>query len=225
MLVLSRDRGTAIRIGADVKVKVLSIQKNRVKLGIETPRDVRVWRDEMAPQPDPPPSTRLKTPGPDPHAKTANTDHSGTDHFPVLIVEDNLDHAQLIGKVLSDCQIHHVTHAATGTAAIESLIANSLPVGEAIHPHLVLLDLHLPDMPGLAVLRQIRATPRLQTLPVVILSGEQHETMVADCLEAGANAFVNKSGEFREFRESVSRIVTFWKHHCRTPRSAGALSV
>ncbi|MEE8450662.1 MAG: response regulator [Thermoguttaceae bacterium] len=209
MLVLSRDCDTAIRIGTDVKVKVLSIRKNRVKLGIEAPRDVRVWRDELAPEPD----------------RTPKTDPCGNDHFPILVVEDDPDHAELIGKVLSDCQVRNVMHVATGTAAIESLSANGAPAGEVIQPHLVLLDLHLPDMPGLAVLRRIRATPRLQTLPVVILSGEQHETMIADCLEAGANAFVNKSGEFREFRESVSRIVTFWKHHCRTPRSAGALSV
>ncbi|HYW79136.1 MAG TPA: response regulator [Thermoguttaceae bacterium] len=225
MLVLSRDRDTAIRIGTDVKVKVLSIRKQRVKLGIEAPQDVRVWRDEMAPEPDSATSGQPDAIETDLLAGAGKTDPCRNGHFPILMVEDDPDHARLISKVLSDCQVHQITHAATGTDAIDSLSADLASNGGVIQPHLVLLDLHLPDMPGLAVLRQIRAIPRFQTLPVVILSGEQHETMVADCLQAGANAFVNKSGEFREFRESVSRIVTFWKHHCRTARSAGALSV
>lgn len=217
MLVLSRDRDTAVRIGADVKVKILSIRKNRVKLGIDAPRDVRVWRDEMAP-PSEAPNGDLAGSMPKPQP-------NGNGRFSILIVEDNPDHAQLIGRVLSDCQVGQVAHAATGAEAIERLTTDASAGNGAVQPHLVLLDLHLPDMPGLNVLREVRATPRLRTLPIVILSGDEQESLVADCLESGANAFVYKSGRFNEFRDSVSRVVTFWQHGCRTPRTAGALSL
>ena len=201
MLVLSRDCDRVIRIGPDIKVKVLSIRKRRVKLGIDAPRDVRIWRDEIELQ-----SSATWTGA----GEEACTPYA---EFPILIVEDNPDHADLIARSLTDCRFPEVTTVSTGKAAIDLLRKNA---GAA--PQLVLLDLYLPDISGLEVLRQIRSVEQFQTLPVVILSSAREEGIVAECLQAGANAFVNKSARFREFRESVSRIAGFWKCECQVPR-------
>jgi len=208
MLVLSRDRDTVVRIGPDIKVKVLSIRKQRVKLGIDAPSSVRVWREEASPKPLPPEATT---------SRNGNGRANGR-LFPVLVVEDDPDHALLISKILRECHLPNVTIARTGAAAIEALGTNYPPCRRAAQPHLVLLDLHLPDIPGLEVLRRIRSNERLQTTPVVVLSSLQEESLVADCLQAGANAFVSKSPHYGEFCESVSRIATFWKSDCRIPK-------
>jgi len=215
MLVLSRDRDTVIRIGPDIKVKVLSIRKHRVKLGIDAPSYVRVWREEILS--DPQQLEATAKPGRD----ATNVDNQ----FSVLVVEDDPDHAWLINRILLECKLPQVTIAQTGSAAIEVLDVDTSSDGVVMQPHLVLLDLNLPDVSGLEILRRIRSNDRLQTTPVVMLSGERQESLVADCLQAGANAFVNKSAHYREFRESVCRIATFWKSDCRVPRSAVELPV
>ncbi len=203
MLVLSRDCNTVIRIGPDIRIKVLAIRKQRVKLGVDAPSNVRIWREEISPETSPslPPSTDAALSG----------------NFPILVIEDDPTHAKLISKVLTDSSFSEVIVASTGSRAMEMLGSNDPANAPAGQPHLVLLDLHLPDIPGLDVLRHIRSIDRLATTPVVVLSNEQHDAMVADCLQAGANAFVNKSSQFREFRDSVIRIASFWRTECRLP--------
>ncbi len=210
MLVLSRDCDTVIRIGDDIRVKVLSIRRRRVKLGIDAPSNVRVWREEICPERHPEQDLAQKPP-PDKQV--------GGDEFPILVVEDDPDHARLICKVLNHSQFSRITIARTGTEAIDALAGRGQADAQCTDPHLVLLDLHLPDMSGLEVLRRIRSSDRLQTTPVVMLSAEQEDGRIADCLEAGANAFVNKAVRFDDFYSTVSRIANFWKSDCRIPRS------
>ncbi len=213
MLVLSRDCDSVIRIGEDIKVKVLSIRKQRVKLGVDAPSDVRVWREEIAPHPIPRETSAKRGSNGCPPAK----------QFAVLLVEDDPDHALLITRVLADCQMTEVTRMATGMAAIEALEDDAVAGQPTLRPQLVLLDLHLPDIHGLEVLRQIRCMDHFRTLPVVILSCDRRDHLGADCLEAGANAFVGKSSGYREFRESVARIATFWRRDCCLPTAEAAL--
>lgn len=214
MLVLARDCDSVIRIGPDIRVKVLSIRKQRVKIGVDAPGNVRVWREEIGPLPEADEEHQeilLDEPQPP-------RDPQRDEDFSILVVEDDPDHARLITKVLTDCRFPQVTLAKTGEAAIKVLGADGATAADGFLPHLVLLDLQLPDMSGVDVLRRIRSTNRLQTTPVVMLSAAREDYAVADCLEAGANAFVNKSAQYREFRESVSRIAQFWKHDCRILR-------
>jgi len=205
MLVLSRERDAIIRIGPNVRVKVLAIQKQRVKLGVEAPSHVRVVREEIAVDPVPSGSEAGRPPRPDVQ-------------FPILIVEDDRAHAYLIRKALEDCFLSDVRVVETGREALEVLEQAGSP--EGFVPRLIFLDFHLPDMSGLEVLRRVRASPRFKTTPVVLLSGEQRESVVVSCLEAGANAFVPKSVHFEDFRQSVARTATFWSGQCRLPRAA-----
>ncbi len=205
MLVLSRDCDSSIRIGPDITVKVLSIRKQRVKLGVVAPASVRVWRDEIAPQ-----SLR-------PSEVEGSAASSNGGPFPILVVEDDPDHARLINRALGNCLLSPVTIVSNGTAAVEALSGGD---GGPLHPHLVFLDLNLPDMSGLEVLRRIRATPGHGTTPIVVFSAEQNDAIVSTCLEAGANAFVNKATQFQDFCRSVARVATFWSSDCRIPKTA-----
>ncbi len=210
MLVLSRDRDTTVRIGPDVKVKVLSIRKNRVKLGIEAPRDVRVWRDEVV--------SELAAHGFSPEEALGTS--VDVDRFSSLIIEDDPTHARLISQALVECHVPNPTVLGTGADAVEALCGVEDASEKAVRPRLVLLDLRLPDMSGLEVLRRIRSTPQIQTTPVVVLSVEDNDSVVNDCLEAGANAFVKKSPDYDEFRRSVARIGAFWGSDSCVPESA-----
>ncbi len=207
MLVLSRERDTIIRIGPNVRVKVLAIQKQRVKLGVEAPSHIRVVREEIAVDPAPSGSEAGQPPRP-------------AAQFPILIVEDDRAHAYLIRKALEECFLSEVRVVETGREALEVLEQVGSP--EAFFPRLIFLDFHLPDISGLDVLRTVRSSPRFKTTPVVLLSAEQRESVVVSCLEAGANAFVPKSMHFDDFRQSVIRTATFWTGQCRLPQAPAA---
>ena len=206
MLVLSRKQDSAIHIGSDIKVKVLSIKRQSVKLGIEAPESVRVWRDELAPQFD------QQQQGPARNQSTAGMRI-------VLVVEDDPGHAKLIRKALCQHQGTMVTVAETAQSALDALGAQVTSPDEMIQPDLIMLDLGLPDGSGLDVLRRIRSVPELRSTPVVVLSCSDDEDVLNECMESGANAFVPKSAGYDDFRAQVSRVGQFWAGDCFAPVS------
>jgi carbon storage regulator CsrA len=213
MLVLSRKQDSAIHIGPDIRVTVLGIRKNQVKLGVEAPTNIPVWRNELRPSR---PSTSPCQAGEDGRS-------SGNRPFEVLVVEDDSGHARLICGALSECEVPRsidVAIARTAELAMEALRMDECQDRTVSPFDLILLDLYLPRMTGLDLLRRIRTDPVLYLTPVVMLSCADSEDAAANCLEAGANAFVTKSREPESFRTSVARIADFWSNECRVPRRA-----
>lgn len=206
MLVLSRDRDSAVHIGSEITVKVLSIRRKNVKLGIEAPRTVPVWRSELAPMLDEPPQSSAAEKNPTAGMKI------------VLVIEDEPGHAKLIRKALCQTQGTMVTVAETASSALHTLGINLASPEDIVHPDLVLLDLGLPDSSGLEVLRSIRSVPDLRTTPVVVLSCSDDETVMHQCMEAGANAFVVKWTNYDDFHALVRRIGQFWAGDCLARR-------
>jgi carbon storage regulator CsrA len=193
MLLLERCLDTAICIGRDIKVKVLRTGQHRVLLGVDAPRTVPVWRDELAPP------VNVRQPGP---SKAAP--------FCVLAVEDNPDHAELIRLALEECPSIQVTVVPTGEAAIRAL---GMHDGVRVkRPDLILLDLQLPGLSGIEVLHLIRSVPSLRKMPVVVLSCSKNDEDVRRAIESGANAFVAKSTDCTAFNESIFRIADFWSN-------------
>ncbi len=136
----------------------------------------------------------------------------------VLVIEDDPLHAKLIRKSLCSNQGTMVTVAETAKLALDAL--GTLPGGsndDVVHPDLILLDMQLPDSTGLEVLRSIRKDERLRRTPVVMLTCCQDDTIVDECMESGANAFVVKSARWDDFRSSVSRIGDFWTNDYIAP--------
>ena len=203
MLVLSRHENSSIKIGSDVTVTVLSVQRRRVRLGIEAPKDVRVLRDELV----------------ESHEELSQTAADQQRRTPrmkiVLVIEDDPLHAMLIRKSLCSSQGTMVTVAETAKLALDALAGGS-DDDDVVHPDLILLDMGLPDSSGLDVLRSIRKDERLRRTPVVMLTCCQDDSVVEECLESGANAFVVKSARWDDFRSSVSRIGGFWTNDCFT---------
>jgi carbon storage regulator CsrA len=212
MLVLSRKLNSSIHIGPDIEVKVLEICKSRVRVGIDAPSKLRVWRDELP---------KVEKDSPPPEEQDEQLAWSST-HFDVLLVEDDPGHAKLICGALAESATPNssidVSIAKSGELALEALQLTGAHNLTAPPFDLILLDLNLPRMTGLDVLRQIRDDSQSNLTPVVMLSCSDDDGMAAECLQSGANAYVTKSGDPKSFRDSVSRIAGFWSNDCRIPR-------
>jgi len=136
-------------------------------------------------------------------------------HGPVeiLLVEDNATDAELCIRALKK---HHLTNSlywvGDGAEALDFLFARgSFSSRDKFHPpKVVLLDLRLPKVEGLEVLRQIRADEGLKTLPVVILSSSKEDRDVAEGYRLGVNSYVSKPVEFDAFAEAVAQLGLYW---------------
>ena len=128
----------------------------------------------------------------------------------ILLVEDNPDDVELTLRVLNN---HHIANevlvARDGVEALEILFGKP---GQAPGrmPSVVLLDLKLPRLDGLEVLRRIRAEPATARLPVVIMTTSREERDVVASYELGANSYVQKPVGFEAFAEAVRFLGLYW---------------
>jgi two-component system response regulator len=144
----------------------------------------------------------------------------------ILLVEDNPDHAELTMSCLSQYAIAgRVVHMTDGNEAIDYLIhsAAASEVEPNRLPALVLLDLRLPKVGGLEVLRTIRRSDRLRMLPVVILTTSEAERDVREAYEFGANGYAVKPIDYDQLQKLIADICTFWLMWNRLPSGAVAV--
>lgn len=130
----------------------------------------------------------------------------------ILLVEDNPSDEVLTLRALSRNNINSaVMVKRDGAAALDYLLAPDGDVhGSRALPQLILLDLNLPKIDGLEVLRRIRADERTRLLPVVILTSSREDTDIVRGYGSGANGYVRKPVDFVEFTEAVRRIGLYW---------------
>jgi CheY-like chemotaxis protein len=128
----------------------------------------------------------------------------------ILLVEDNPDDEELTLRALRKNNIsNEVVVARDGAEALEYLHGNGN--GRAgISPQVVLLDLKLPKIDGLEVLRRLREDSRTQVLPVVILTSSNEEQDRLSGYHLGANSYVRKSVDFKQFIEAVRQLGLYW---------------
>lgn len=131
----------------------------------------------------------------------------------ILLVEDNPDDVLLTLRALKRNHIgNKVFVVEDGVAALDFLFSVHTYADRAAEdlPQLVLLDIRLPKLDGMEVLRRIRADERTQNLPVVILTGSKEEQHVSESYEYGANVFMHKPVDFDQLREAVSQLGISW---------------
>lgn len=131
----------------------------------------------------------------------------------ILVVEDNPLEVALTTRALRHCQVEHdVVVAHDGTEAIAFLTGVDQYEGRDTSelPNLILLDMRLPDMEGLDVLRHIRSDERMKQVPVVVLTSSSEEDDLVNSYELGANSFVRKPVDFNAFTTVVRQLGLYW---------------
>jgi two-component system, response regulator len=140
----------------------------------------------------------------------------------IMLIEDNPDDQALTLRALKRNKIlNEVTVASDGVEALELLLPGS--GAEVKLPGLILLDLKLPKVDGLEVLRRLRADPRTEIVPVVVLTSSQEQEDILDSYHSGANGYVRKPVNFADFSEAVNTLGMYWLllNEVAPPREAG----
>lgn len=131
----------------------------------------------------------------------------------ILLVEDNPDDEALTLRALKKSNIlNKVVVVRDGVEALEYLHCTGPYAGrDASHqPQVVLLDLNLPRLSGLEVLRRMRTHERTQAVPVVVLTSSKEDEDILASYSLGANSYVRKPVDFGEFAKAVSQLGVYW---------------
>ncbi len=124
----------------------------------------------------------------------------------ILLVEDDPDHELLTIRALKKSNIANEVHVARDGAEAIDLLFGEKP----LHPQVILLDLKLPKLDGLEVLRRIRESPLTRTLPVVVLTSSDEERDVVRSYQLGVNSYIRKPVNFTDFAEATRQLGMYW---------------
>jgi CheY-like chemotaxis protein len=133
--------------------------------------------------------------------------------FVILLVEDNPAHAEMVKRALEGHPVaNRIIHLTDGEAALDFLFRRGVFADpeKSPRPHVVLLDLRLPRIDGLEVLREIRTSAGLEKLPVVILTTSEAEIDAARAYEYHANSFLVKPLDFDKFVRLMEDLGFYW---------------
>lgn len=131
----------------------------------------------------------------------------------ILLVEDNADDEALTLRALHKNKIaNKIVVVRDGAEALDYLFTTGAHAGRDPQevPQVILLDLKLPKVDGLEVLRRIRTDPRTQMLPVVILTSSKEEQDMVQAYSLGVNSYVRKPVDFNQFVEAIGQLGLYW---------------
>ncbi|MBC8047690.1 MAG: response regulator [Fimbriimonadaceae bacterium] len=131
----------------------------------------------------------------------------------IVLVEDNLADAELTIRALKDAHImNNLIHLKNGEEALDFLYSRDAYVSRNanIHPKVILLDLRMPKISGIEVLREIKSDENLKSIPIVVLTSSTEDPDVQECYKLGVNSYISKPVEFNRFAEVVGQLGLYW---------------
>jgi len=130
----------------------------------------------------------------------------------ILLVEDSARDAELALEALGEHHLaNEVVHVRDGAEALDYLYRRGPFAGRSNgQPAVVLLDLKMPKVDGMEVLRQIKGDPALKMIPVVVMTSSREEQDLVESYQLGANAYMVKPVQFHEFVEAVKQLGGYW---------------
>jgi len=142
----------------------------------------------------------------------------------IMVVEDNQDDLDLTLRAFAKNNIFNkIVIARDGVEALDYLFATGEHEGRdlRIMPEVILLDLKMPRMGGIEVLKRIRAETRTRLLPVVVLTSSDEERDMIESYESGVNSYIRKPVDFSQFVEAVRQLSLYWMVLNQSPRTQG----
>jgi two-component system, response regulator len=125
----------------------------------------------------------------------------------ILLVEDNQDDAELTIRALKKYNLaNNLLHLQDGEEALNFLFSSNI----STIPKIILLDIKMPKVDGIEVLRKIKSDPYRKIIPVVVLTSSKEERDIIESYKLGVNAYIVKPVEFDKFVKAVSEIGFFW---------------
>ena len=142
------------------------------------------------------------------------------EHVEILLVEDNPTDAELTMRALRKKNLaNNLVWVKDGAEALEFIFCNGrYEASNNATPKLILLDLKLPKLDGIEVLRQLKANPRTATVPVVMLTSSQEERDIVESYKLGVNSYIVKPVDFDKFVEMVSQVGMYWSLVNKVPQ-------
>ena len=132
----------------------------------------------------------------------------------ILLIEDSADDAELAIRALRKNNLaNHLLHLEDGQEAIDYLFNE-----ENILPRLILLDLKMPKVDGIELLRKLKSDEKRKVIPVVMLTSSKEESDIVKSYELGANAYIVKPVDFDQFVKAITEIGLFWLALNQPPR-------
>ena len=131
----------------------------------------------------------------------------------ILVVEDNPDHLELTVLTLEESGLRaEIAVARDGVEALDYLFGQGPHAGRDTQrqPSFILLDMKLPKLSGLDVLRSVRSNPLTALVPVIMLTSSSEHSDMAACYQSGASSFVRKPVDFIDFTEKLNRLQAYW---------------
>ena len=131
----------------------------------------------------------------------------------ILLVEDNPTDAELAIRALKKNNFaNKLEWVKDGAEALDFIFSTGIYSGRTLleQPKVILLDLRLPKVDGMEVLRRIKEDPRTKSIPVVVLTSSKEDRDIAESYELGVNSFISKPVEFEDFAKTVAQLGLYW---------------